>query len=416
MSIPLKFLDRIYVVFVLSLASSAFISIFVNIDSPKLTSPVTTIAWLFIYIVTVLRLMARKEQIPAAIKGSRTLFLLLGLCFISFLWSVDASATLRSSTSLAMTTLIGLDFKLRYSLEEMVRLTGYTLLGLIVIGLPFDLFLHIIPNNDFDPSTWHGVFGTKNDLGRLIVLAVALFFCLPIKSKVSKFFFICVTYAMLYRVHSTGALVNCTVILGTLLACIPLRWTAKARTLTLIILPILVAAVAYFGITHLAEVTTSVGKDPSLTGRTVLWRMAFRSIRQRPILGYGYSAFWGRQQQLAWRIREAAGWLTAPHSHSGYIEILLGLGVVGFVALLALYFHLGRKAYFYAIQNRTNLANWPVLYLTFFIFYQFTEASLVSPNSIFWILFANLSFQFATVPATQRTPLEDPVQQALVSA
>ena len=401
MTLPTKLLERAYVVFVISLSAAAFLSIFVNVNTPNLTSPVTTITWLLVYITTMLRIMENKHRIPEVLRESRPLLALIALCCISFFWSVDARSTGRTDISLVLTTFIALDLKLRYSLEEIIKIFAYTLIALCVLGVPFDLFIHIIPSNDFDPSNWHGLFSTKNDLGRVIVLTVALFLCLPVKSKLLKFLVICAAYALLYEVHSTGAIVNCTIVLAMTAACIPLRWGAKARTLTLIILPILAASAAYFAAQNFAQVTTSVGKDPSLTGRTVLWRLAYRSILQRPILGYGYMAFWSKVHPLAWRIREAANWPTAPHSHNGYIEMFLGLGLLGFLTLLATYYQMGRRAYTYAIQHRSPHGNWPILCLSFFICYQISEASLVGPNSVFWILFCHLSFDLGTVPAVQ---------------
>jgi O-antigen ligase len=406
MSIPVKLLDRLYVILVLTLTTGAFFSIFINPNSAQLSSPVTTAAWLFIYIVSTLRLINRRDEIPHALRGSGPLIALVALCCISILWSVDPSSTRRATISLVLTSFVAIDFRIRYSLEEMVRFSAYTLTTLILIGIPFDLFLHLIPSDDFDPSSWHGLFGTKNELGRLIVLCVALFLCLPQKSKVLRFFFVCGAYTLLFKVHSTGAIVNCTVVLGTMAACIPLRWSAQARTLTLLIIPGVVGAGAYLAIQHLAQVTTSVGKDPSLTGRTVLWRLAYRSILDKPVLGYGYLAFWSKVNPLAWRIRQAANWPTAPHSHNGYIEIFLGLGLVGFLTLMVTYYKMGRKAYVYAIQNHTDVGNWPIVFLVFFIFYQVTEASLIGPNSVFWISFVIVSLHIGSAS------IEGPVHQA----
>jgi O-antigen ligase len=396
MSIPVKLFERIYLVFVLSLAASAFVSIFVNTDSSKLTSPVTTIAWLFIYAVTVLRLLARRHLIRTAITGNRPLFFLIGLCFVSSLWSVDGNATRHAATALILTTGIALDFHLRYSFEEIVRFTAYTLIALILLGVPFDLYLHLVPSDDFDPTNWHGVFGTKNDLGRLVVMASVLFFCLPNKYPILKLLAIPALYLLLYEVKSTGALFNFSLMLAAVVASRQVWFKPRARTLALGLTVLLGGVGAYVAIAHRADVTTSVGKDPSLTGRTELWRMAIRSIEERPVLGYGYAAFWGRDQQLAWRIRENSNWPTAPHSHNGYLEIGLGLGLVGFATLLVVYAKMGRQAYRYLANNRSTLTMVPLIYLIFFIFYQFTEGTLVGGNSIFWIMFVLANLQLAS--------------------
>jgi O-antigen ligase len=43
------------------------------------------------------------------------------------------------------------------------------------------------------------------------------------------------------------------------------------------------------------SILTASGKDSKLTGRADLWQVADRLIAQKPILGLGYNAFWGRE-------------------------------------------------------------------------------------------------------------------------
>jgi exopolysaccharide production protein ExoQ len=74
------------------------------------------------------------------------------------------------------------------------------------------------------------------------------------------------------------------------------------------------------------------GKDMTLTGRTPLWALVVNKIAERPILGYGYDAFWRTQgdainQFLTWKPGQA---------HNGYLDICLNLGVVGLFLVLFL--------------------------------------------------------------------------------
>jgi O-antigen ligase len=143
--------------------------------------------------------------------------------------------------------------------------------------------------------------------------------------------------------------------------------------------------------------------------------MSIKSIENRPILGYGYMAFWGQHQQLAYRIRENSNWLTAPHSHDGYIEICLALGLVGFTCLIIIYLRIGSQAYRYLKGNRITLSRAPAIYLFFFIIYQFTESSLIGGNSIFWFMFNVVSFHLAAESRSREAvdvPVTSPRQQS----
>lgn len=71
------------------------------------------------------------------------------------------------------------------------------------------------------------------------------------------------------------------------------------------------------------------GADPTtLTGRIPIWIAALQEFQEQPLLGYGYDGFWTTR-----RIEEFSyihDWEFSS-AHSIYIEVLLNLGVVGFV-------------------------------------------------------------------------------------
>ncbi len=79
-----------------------------------------------------------------------------------------------------------------------------------------------------------------------------------------------------------------------------------------------------------------IGKDPSLTGRTEIWAFVINDIWQRPILGWGYFAFWSPFNLAAVEISDSVHWMV-PQAHNGLLEMLLSIGLVGtslFVFLL----------------------------------------------------------------------------------
>lgn len=88
----------------------------------------------------------------------------------------------------------------------------------------------------------------------------------------------------------------------------------------------------------LAAISGSLLADTSFTGRDEVWKFAFASIAQRPIFGFGYFAFWGsdfvRDSDPGDAIND---WVvTASHSHNGYLDTALTLGVPGLLLLMAI--------------------------------------------------------------------------------
>jgi exopolysaccharide production protein ExoQ len=79
-----------------------------------------------------------------------------------------------------------------------------------------------------------------------------------------------------------------------------------------------------------------LGKDSTLTGRTELWYFVDIDIAQRPLLGWGFDAFWALGNPAANQISASLGW-HVPEAHSGLRELLLQVGAIG-TSLFAIVF------------------------------------------------------------------------------
>jgi O-antigen ligase len=121
-------------------------------------------------------------------------------------------------------------------------------------------------------------------------------------------------------------------------------------------------------------VARSLGRDPSLTGRTEIWKnlLLFDSSW---LLGAGYETFWlgDRLSQIWWRI----GFIT--QAHNGYLEVYLNLGIVGLLIILGLlissYRTICRSLTQSAALAPLALASW-----TLALFYNITEAAFKAPT------------------------------------
>ena len=58
--------------------------------------------------------------------------------------------------------------------------------------------------------------------------------------------------------------------------------------------PLLAGAglLVWFATANLDTVARSVGRDPTLTGRTDIWSVVLQAVADRPVQGYGWSALW----------------------------------------------------------------------------------------------------------------------------
>ena len=83
----------------------------------------------------------------------------------------------------------------------------------------------------------------------------------------------------------------------------------------------------------LAGISKLLPFDSTFTGRTDILAFALQSLHARLLTGYGFASFWGSSaiQNLP-EGKEWAGF--AAHSHNGYLDTALGMGVPGLLLLI----------------------------------------------------------------------------------
>jgi O-antigen ligase len=123
------------------------------------------------------------------------------------------------------------------------------------------------------------------------------------------------------------------VLLILILFILLLRFMHRLRSIERVLVagftPALVALGAWFIYINSAPILKALGKDPTLSGRTVIWAVAPLAIVKSPIIGFGYSAFWTITNPEAHRLAVAAGDPALNNAENGILQMLLELGFVG---------------------------------------------------------------------------------------
>jgi exopolysaccharide production protein ExoQ len=132
---------------------------------------------------------------------------------------------------------------------------------------------------------------------------------------------------------------------------------------------------------NLQELALSfLGRDPTLTNRTVIWQM-LETFAVNPIIGTGFMSFWtGARLEKVWSL-----FGTINQAHNGYLEQYLNLGYIGvaFIAVIALSGFL---------RVRRHLSEDPaagMLRLCFIVtalLYNYSEASFYGMNNMWMLL------------------------------
>lgn len=397
----MRVLADIYTVSVLCVMTEAFLSFLVDPDDLNQTnsgSPITKSIWALVYVISLVRIILYRREAAHRMKGNWPLLVLVVLAMLSVSWSLDASLSLRTAVTLLFSALFALDISIRYSVQKQLKLLLIALCVLMALSVLCEVLLPgIVPGGNLDaPSAWHGVFGRKNELGRMACLTAIVGITAIQHSRTLRVLIAIVGFAIALLSQSITAAVY---VIFTLLVVesFPLfHWRPKPRLVGLVLVLVLVPTIAAFTYENRDQLSGLVGKDSGLTGRVDLWRLSATEIMDRPVLGYGFQAFWDQDSERAMRIREEVNWEITPHSHNGYIDLTLSLGLVGLLVSISLYVALFRRSLKYILQGQERFRRWPLALLIFVLIYQFTETTIIAGNTILWCLLCALAFSVPT--------------------
>jgi O-antigen ligase len=136
----------------------------------------------------------------------------------------------------------------------------------------------------------------------------------------------------------------------------------------------------------------SEGNLDTLNGRIWVWMACRGYAGRRPIFGYGFHGFWTPD-----RIREFStnqGW-TLGSAHSIYIDMILSLGMVGFVAFAALLVLSMRKTLVGARRIRDPAPAFLFAFLVYYGLHGLLESVFINPGYFVFasmIVFAKVAF------------------------
>lgn len=124
-----------------------------------------------------------------------------------------------------------------------------------------------------------------------------------------------------------------------------------------------------------AIVAQIVGRDPTLTGRTEIWKNLL-SMHTDPLLGTGYESFWlGERLDWVW---QRCGDIT--EAHNGYLDIYLNLGLIGLSLLVAFLI----SSYRTICRRLEPIYSLGVAIWTVLLFYSVSEAAFKS--GLIWMM------------------------------
>lgn len=232
-------------------------------------------------------------------------------------------------------------------LATMRRLIYFVMLAIVIMSVFYAVLLPSYGMQIYSgQNTLRGFFTNKNQFGWFSALAfiVSVMFFDPSK-RYRSFLFVCFPFVSLLWSESKGALVSAIVALVFVPVLYYLRRNVS-RGLAVLIFSILLIFLILFAYFLLPELLVMLGRDVTLTGRTVIWGLYFKSMLYSPFLGAGPGSYTSLSEltlPLAYRLQEMGAILTP---HNAYLAVFGESGVIGFACYVFILLYLGLYQYF----------------------------------------------------------------------
>jgi exopolysaccharide production protein ExoQ len=334
------------------------------------------------------------------------IFILPLLAMISTVWSDAPQQTMRIGMELTVTffgaAVVATVFQPRDSILMMFA-------GILLLCL---MSLHDVPDSLRTNHAVVGAFQSKNALGfhgqMLELLGMAIVFdrqrswalrLIALGSLV-------IALLLVYVSHSSGAQLTAAVTLAIFpILLVVGRLPTAFRVALLGLAAVFFASSAFF----YDQITDGIagfrhdvlGKDATLTGRTLLWDIADKTVSIRPWLGHGFGSFWREgniEAEAMWRHFGIAG-KHGFNFHNAFIEMSVDLGRIGEGILIA-------TCAAMAIGGLIRQLRAPTLTTAFFVTFQasiylrsLSETGLVSAFyvvSVLWVM--TFVYTFGAIP------------------
>jgi exopolysaccharide production protein ExoQ len=398
--------------FIFYLKTLGVIFLFLVTDNLLLSTERASIVNLITYSITALLLVGNVQKIFNLFRKDTPLFVLLLIAVASTLWSTNPLHTLDILKGLILATIIGLYVSSFYSVKQQINIVIWqSILGLILSLLVVLYFPHAGIKMD---GMWNGIYGHKQNLGRVMAFGAGTFFCVFLQQKSRRTLaiigYISCFILLIFSQSKTALLIvlSYPIIFGFYK--IIIRYY-KLRIIFLMLFVLFCfgsCLLFYFNSDYI--LVDLLGKDAELNGRTPLWKLSIEKGLEHFWLGYGYDAFWTSDEAYnildnVWAGVRLTTLNIVFHAHNGYIDLFLQLGAIGLVAFMWHFTTLFTRVLTLAQFTKNLDYFWIFLFLVIATINNSSNfITFLAPKDYFWILY--VSFSVLTAKDLERVKKE----------
>lgn len=321
-------------------------------------------------------------------------------CLVSLIWSdypmVAFKRWNKAIGDLVMVLIVWTDPQPVNALKRLLARTTYILIPISILLIKYYPALGRTYGRWFGEVHYTGVTTNKNSLG-----ALCLLFGLAAGWRLLSLFsderrnpqrtrhliasaLILAMILWLFSIVDSMTSLSCFLLGFSLLFATHLRALMRNRSWVHFVVLIVVLLPALVVFLDFSQGTLqAMGRDPTLTDRTVLWPKVIDLTPNR-WFGAGYESFWLGPRLDA--MTSLAGWWVPNQAHNGYIEIFANLGWAG-VACLAVVILQGYQRVIRAWNRNLPASSLMLAFFVAGVIHNFTEAGFLRMMDPIWMFF-----------------------------
>lgn len=353
-------------------------------------TPLLRLIWLPVYATIAGLIVIRFDKVVRVWPAWIALLAMVALAFASKYWSLAPDVTVRRVIAMTINASFAVYLGAVFRGVALPRLLVHAVLPMALGSLVMVFaFPSIGVHSDINAGLWRGLWYEKNQMGIVMVagaVGAAAVLATGDRRWHAPVAVLPLATLLVLTTQSKTSLICMALGLGIIGGLWILRRSGPAAAVGLVWLGVVaVAGGVAFWFAGPEIILEALGKDPTLTGRTEIWESLMRRVGDRPMTGYGYSAFWGLQSTPANFVRLETGWVV-PSAHNGWIDLLVQLGWPGAVLVGII---LGGATLLTVCRiggAGAREGDWGLAYMAVFILLSLSESVLMSHAGLPWSL------------------------------
>lgn len=366
-----------------------------------------------IYLIALVLLFGHRRAVIESFVHNKLLLAFLGLALASFVWAEFPLVTLRRALALCGTTIFATYLAVRFSPTELFRLTAISMMIVVYQTiLVAVLFPSVGVDSQVHEGAWRGVLGHKNTTGRIMVLASLTLWVSARQGVLSPHLawsalggavFVVIMSQSVTSYVVLACITLCLLILQILRRSMVPMFVRVLAIGSLFLMPLALLVVNYYQVG-----LEALGREATLTGRTLIWERAVEVGMENAWFGVGYRSFWTEQ--------DLGPGLSYGHGHNSYLDIWLELGYVGVGLFLVTGIAAARRAFWRLTHTSNPFGSFYILFLISMVLFGLTSQVFPHRGTIEWTLYVVLLIHLTPLPTAAASRRESSVDLAPVKA